>query len=247
MQNTVKILFFSLLLSRVGIAQDGVSLAKANTKATGMVPAIENQNNKYLIPLFGKAQKTPVEKAADEAFVGMCIKNFSDKKEASVFFTDRGWDYISESEPDTAIHRFNMAYLLNPANAEAYWGLGVICFQRGQYDLASEILEMGMQADSSIADMVVDLATVELSCFEKNQHQHDLAKAHRHLANAIEIDPTNFTAWHKRAEAEYYLGNFENAWECLHSARLLEPTKLNLQFAERLHLKLPDPREIFRF
>ncbi len=244
-----KLLIFSVLISLNLVAQEGNVVAKSETSShkNSEVFSVQIQQNKYLLPLFGTLPKTNTEKAKDEEFVAMCKKNFNNLKEASQFFTDRGWDYITENEPDTAIHRFNLAYLLNPANAEAYWGLGVICYQRGEYDMASSILEKGMQADSSIADMVVDLAIVELSCYEKNRHQDDLLKAHRHLANAIEIEPSNISAWLKRAQAEYYLENYENAWECIHSARLLDHLKIDLIFLEKLNEKLIDPQGIYKF
>lgn len=227
-------------------------IAKANPNqntdkvVVDVKPDTQNQN-KYLLPLFGNVEKTAKELAIDRSFVEMCKKNFPNLIEASKFFADRGWEYLSESEIDTAMHRFNLCYLLNEKNVDAYWGIGVLCFQKGEYENASKMLNKGLDIDSTNASLIVDLATVELACYEKNNHPEDLTLSHNHLAKAIDIDPQNILAWLKRSETEFYLENFENAWDCIHSARLLDITKVDLIFVEKLNEKMKDPKSVFKF
>jgi tetratricopeptide (TPR) repeat protein len=245
--------FFVFSFKYLGLfAQETTPIAKADTKVPGEKVIIEikaetKATNKSLIPLFGTGEKTTKEKKEDMVFIDMCRKNFPNLVEASKFFTDRGWEYLAENELDTAIHRFNLSYILNPKNVDSYWGLGVICFQKGEFDNASNILKKGIEIDSTNAALMVDLATVEISCFEKNKHQDDLILAHNHLGHAIEIDPSNIAAWQKRSETEYYLENYENAWECIHSARLLDITKIDLLFVGKLSEKMKDPQNVFKF
>lgn len=251
MNKSLLIIFLNLLAWHV-YAQENQAIAKveiSKIKEKGMAdPKSDNQNtNKYILPLFGNQEKTAKEKAIDNSFVEMCKKNFPNLKEASKFFADRGWEYLGESELDTAMHRFNLCYLLNPKNIDSYWGIGVICFQKGEFDNASNILKKGIEIDSTNSSLIVDLATVELSCYEKNKHIDDLNLAHDHLAKAIDIDPGNISAWLKRSESEYYLENYENAWECVHSARLLDISKIDLAFVEKLSEKMKDPKEVFKF
>ena len=52
--------------------------------------------------------------------------------EQSVDASDRGWTYARQHELDTAMRRFNQAWLLNPDNAEALWGMAIVQFQRGR-------------------------------------------------------------------------------------------------------------------
>jgi tetratricopeptide (TPR) repeat protein len=243
---------FLSLISWPILSQDGQPIAKANLPqikdksiAEEAKPA-ENQN-KNILPLFGIVAKSAKEKADDAKFVEMCKKNFPNLKEASKFFADRGWEYISETELDTAMYRFNLCNLLDPQNVDAYWGIGVVCFQKGEYDQASKMLKMGMEIDSTNSSLIVDLATVELACYEKTNHAEDLNQSHEHLAKAIDIDPLNISAWLKRSETEYYLENYENAWDCIHSARLLDITKVDLLFVGKLSEKMKDPKNIFKF
>jgi tetratricopeptide (TPR) repeat protein len=249
---SVIILVASTLAYLPLLAQDGQAVAKANPFAS---PASKNNNikeadsvnNKNLIPLFGEIERTADEKKVDKAFVDMCAKNFPNLKEASKFFADRAWEYLAEGELDTATHRFNLCYLLNDKNADAYWGLGVITFQKGDLDKAAHILKKGVVADSTNSSLIVDLATVELSCFEKNNHQEDLISAHAYLAKALDLDPGNIIGWQKRSETEYYLENYDNAWDCIHSVRLLDIAKIDLIFVGKLAEKMKDPKGIFKF
>ncbi len=252
----MKKLYFISLINLLALlqvyAQVDQTLAKVNTTlASDRIfddsKKTSDSINKNLIPLFGENEKTKKEKDKDVEFIVMCTKNFPTLLEASKFFADRGWEYLSESQLDTATYRFNLCYLLNPKNVDAYWGLGVVQFQKGELDLAANILKKGIMVDSTNSSLIVDLATVEISCYEKNTHADDLAAAHAHLAKAIDIDPGNVTAWQKRSETEYYLENFENAWDCIHSARLLDITKVDLIFVGKLALKMPDPKGIFKF
>jgi tetratricopeptide (TPR) repeat protein len=203
--------------------------------------------DKYLQPIIGKNQKTDRDKLIDKQFIDMCRKNFPNLNEASKFFADRGWEYLGETELDTAMHRFSLCYLLNQENVDAYWGAGVICFQKGDYDNAKIALDKGFQIDSTNASLLVDLATVEIVGYEKNNNSESLMVAHNHLAKAIDIDPLNILAWLKRSETEYYLENYENSWDCIHSARLLDISKIDLSFVEKLNGKLKDPKGLFRF
>lgn len=251
MIKSVIILIISTIATQAVYSQDSQAIAKANPintpAAAGENRSSDSITNKNLIPLFGETEKTAKEKETDRVFINMCSKNFPNLKEASKFFADRAWEYLAEGELDTAIHRFNLCYLLNDKNADAYWGLGVITFQKGDMDKASYILRKGVAADSTNSALIVDLATVELSCFEKNNHHEDLVLAHSYLAKALDIDPSNIAGWQKRSETEYYLENYENAWECVHSARLLDLSKIDLVFVAKLAAKMKDPKDVFKF
>ena len=246
------LIFFLTLIYWPLLSQDGQPIAKANIpqileKKETDKSTYPLSQNKNILPLFGESEKTAHEKMVDSKFIEMCKKNFPNLNEASKFFADRGWEYLGETELDTAMYRFNLCYLLNPKNIDAYWGAGVICFQKGEFDQASKMLKIGMEIDSTNSSLIVDLATVELACFEKTSHSDDLNQSHDHLAKAIDLDPLNISAWLKRSETEYYLENYENAWDCVHSARLLDITKIDLLFVGKLSEKMKDPKNIFKF
>jgi tetratricopeptide (TPR) repeat protein len=233
-------------------SQENTVLAQANSNSNTDKVVVSRQFDpvkldRYLLPILGINERTAREVAIDKSFIEMCKKNFPNLNEASKFFADRAWEYLGESELDTAMHRFSLCFLLNQKNVDAYWGAGVICFQKGDFDNAKIALNKGFEIDSTNASLLVDLATVELNGYEKNLLPETLKLAHSHLEKAIDIDPLNILAWLKRSETEYYLENYENAWDCIHSAKLLDITKIDLIFAEKLNSKMKDPQGVFKF
>ncbi len=69
--------------------------------------------NQHLIPFFGETSKSLEQIELEIKFLSECDQNFESRKEASKFFSDRGWNYLQDSELDTACYRFNLAWLLD--------------------------------------------------------------------------------------------------------------------------------------
>ena len=111
-------------------------ISRPESTASKIQPVI----NFSILPLFGEITKTETQKASDNRFLQECDRNFSSREDASKFFAERAWEYLSEGEQDTAIYRFNLAYLLNPKNVDSYWGLGVASYQQGRYDESARLL-----------------------------------------------------------------------------------------------------------
>ena len=52
--------------------------------------------------------------------------------------SDRGWSYAYQGRFDDAMRRFNQAWLLDPNNARALWGMGIVQFERARADSATK-------------------------------------------------------------------------------------------------------------
>ena len=74
--------------------------------------------NIKLLPLFGEYEKTDLQKKEDDEFLKMCDANFQNRSKASEFFATRAWEYLQEGQADTAVHRFNLAFLLDDENVD---------------------------------------------------------------------------------------------------------------------------------
>ncbi|MEJ7662839.1 MAG: hypothetical protein WKG07_26420 [Hymenobacter sp.] len=57
-------------------------------------------------------------------------RSFASRPEASKFFSRKGFEYLNGNQPDTAVVRFNLAWVLDPANPEPYQGLAVVMSRR---------------------------------------------------------------------------------------------------------------------
>ena len=201
--------------------------------------------NLHLMPLFGETAKTGEQIEREIVFLNDCDQNFENRQEASTFFADRAWEYLRDNELDTACYRFNLAWLLNPKNAYAYWGLGVVCFQKGYFTDAERMLRMGIDYDSSNVGILVDLATVDLIHFKQSQEKFELVEAEQILSRALKLDTTNANTYLKYSVLEFHKGNYQKAWANLHQTRLLDIELLDLEFLKELLDKQCDPEGIF--
>jgi tetratricopeptide (TPR) repeat protein len=179
-------------------------------------------------------------------FLSSCDVSFASRNEAATYFSERAWEYLGEGRLDTAAFRFNYVNALNPLSVDAYWGLGVISFQRRDHELAIKLLEKGLSLDTTQSALRVDLATVKLNCFQTNLACGTPQEVEDLLAKSILQDPKNANAWMKRAQAAYYLGDIEKAWTYFHECRQLDILQLDINFSEYLLQKMPDPKGFFK-
>ena len=197
------------------------------------------------LPLFGERAKTAAQIDKEIHFLNDCDRNFASRPEASTFFAARGWDYISNGQLDTAAHRFNLAWLLNDQNADAYWGLGVVCYQKNQLPIAIRMLKKGLAVDDSNSVLMTDLATVEIKRYQEKPDEEVLTDAETHLQRAVSFNP-NALSYQKLSIVYFLRANYPKAWDYFHQARQLDLSSLDLGFLNELLAKQPDPKGVFK-
>lgn len=200
---------------------------------------------KYL-PLFGQKALSKKDQTELNQFVESCDASFGSRKEASDFFVERAWEYVTAGKLDTATYRFNLLHALNDQSVDAYWGLGVITFQRKDFPKAIEFLEKGLSLDTAQAILRVDLAVVQLSCYLKQMECGTLDGVEGHLAIALRQQPGYGMAWMKRAQVAYLQERYADAWTYLHTCRKLDITQLDINLGQLLAEKMPDPEGVFK-
>ena len=196
--------------------------------------------------LYGSKPLSKADQKELNEFVASCDASFPSRAEAVTFFAERAWEYIASARLDTAALRFNLISALDPNSVDAFWGLGVISFQRGDNDLAIRLLNKGLEIDSTQSMMRVDYAIVKLSCFEKGQDCGTLDEVEAELKHALQQEPNNANALMKRSQVAYYKENYELAWTYFHEARMADILQLDLNFGSLLAAKMPDPKGIFK-
>lgn len=211
--------------------------SEASTVATASINSL---------PFFGERPKSAVQIGEEIHFLNDCDRNFGSRSEASAFFADRGWDYVSDGQLDTAAYRFNLSWLLNDRNVDAYWGLGVVCYQKNKLSEAIRIMKKGLAVVDSNAALLTDLATVEIKHFQEKTNTDVLADAENHLQRAVTLSPTNSMS-HQKLSVVYYLkADYTKAWEYFHQARNLDLSTLDISYLNELLAKQPDPKGMFK-
>ena len=234
------------LISFLGYSQTKKEVAAAAPQA----PATPVTNTpvraaKYEV-LYGSKPLSKADQKELNEFVASCDASFGSRAEAVAFFAERAWEYVATARLDTATQRFNLISALDPNSVDAFWGLGVISFQRGDNDLAIRLLNKGLELDSTQSMMRVDYAIVKLDCYQKGQDCGNLDEVETELKHALAQDPKNANAWMKRCQVAYYKENYELAWTYFHEARMADILQLDLNFGSLLAAKMPDPKGIFK-
>ncbi|GAB4025942.1 tetratricopeptide repeat protein [Spirosoma koreense] len=216
------------------------------TEAGSTDKAVLTREALNVLPLFGERPKTADQIGDEIHFLNDCDRNFANRTEASNFFADRGWDYITSRQLDTAAYRFNLAWLLNDHNPDAYWGLGVVCYQKNQLPDAIRLLKRGLAlADSNVA-LMTDLATLEIKHYQDKASTDVLADAENHLQRAIALSAANAVYIQKLSVVYFLRADYAKAWEYFHQAYHLDSSSLDLGYLDELLAKLPDPKGVFK-
>jgi tetratricopeptide (TPR) repeat protein len=244
MRALLYIIFWSSSLS-IFAQTPSIPFASSRESAKKEDSVVDNQDVKCL-PLFGSKKKAEQEFINATEFLMRCDKNFKDRIDASKFFADRGWEYLSEGLLDTATYRFNLCFLLDRDNVEAYWGLGTVSYQKGNYEESTKLLRKGLDLSPDNTTLMIDVATVQLACYKEKRNCDDIDDALRLLEKSLQKDPTNANGWLKYSIAEFQLEHYDKAWECFHKCRTLDASFIDTNFVAELLTKQPDPLGIFR-
>ncbi|TGE21422.1 hypothetical protein E5K00_14125 [Hymenobacter aquaticus] len=199
-----------------------------------------------LLPLFGGLSAEAAQQLMGPAFLASIDKSFPSRAEASKFFSNKGYEYINENKPDTALYRFNLAWLLDQKNADAYRGLGIVASRNETPDESISLLTQGLVLAPTNSLLLSDLGTSYLIRYQQTKKKKDLEQAQKHLEQALAADTTNAFAWQQMARIQYYREDYLKAWEAVHKGRSLNVGSLDLDLISDLTAKMPDPQGMFK-
>ncbi|WP_299821732.1 hypothetical protein [uncultured Pontibacter sp.] len=206
----------------------------------------QTEQSYLVLPMFGNKAKTEEQQKKDERFLTSCDKSFTNRQEASQFFMERGWDYYNEGQVDTAMYRFNLAWLLNPNNKDTYWAFGLISAAKGSDKDAITYYEKAQALDPKNAMILSDLATSYLSIYKKDKKKKNLKKANGFVTEALAAEPQNAYVLYNTSVIKFYEKKYTDAWDYLHKSRMLNMTVIDYAYISELVEKMPDPQGFFR-
>lgn len=152
-----------------------------------------------------------------------------------------GWRHYYQGDLDTAIKRFNQAWMFDRENAEVYWGFGLIIGQRASQEYAEgnlkesvRLLGIAVSKDSENGKIIGDLAFSHaiLGYFYRSQAgSESKAKEEFDIAGqlferAFTLAPDHPPMLANSAVFYFYTGNTELA-----KSRAAEAEKLGYRFA----------------
>jgi Flp pilus assembly protein TadD len=218
----------------------------ANPDGSLAAPAATPPRPARLQPLFGGLAPAQATQVIGEAQLKAIAASFASPAEASAFFATKGFDYLRENQPDTATYRFNLAWLLNPQNADAYRGLGIIASNEPTADAAIALLAKGLALAPTNTLLMSDLGASYLIRYTKTKKKKDLSAGMDLLQRATTADPTNAVAWQHLARGLYHQEKYPEAWAAVHKGQSQGVTSLDFDLISDLLAKLPDPQGTFK-
>ncbi|KAA9333163.1 tetratricopeptide repeat protein [Hymenobacter busanensis] len=215
---------------------------KTKVKTKGAATTVNRQ-----LALFGGVTPEAAQAFMGEAFLKGIDQNFASRAEASRFFANKGYEYFTEGQPDTARYRFNLAWMLDPQNADAYRGLGLLTSSTA-LDESIGLLEKGLAVSAGATQAVLhsDLGASYLLRYEKTKKSKDLKTALEHLNQAVTLDANNSYAYQQLGRAYYLQGEYAKAWEAVHKGRSHSLQGVDFGFISELVAKMPDPQGVFK-
>lgn len=157
-----------------------------------------------LIPMYGEVKKCPQQIQLDKDFITETEKKFKDKKTASEYYVSKGWEYFYKDELDTAMKRFNQAWLLDNQNPNVFWGFGNILGKEKEYEQSIVYLEKSAQLNPNNDKVFYCLATSYGQLFMKKNDKKYLDITIKNLNRAIKIEPKNGSYYAQLANSYVY-------------------------------------------
>jgi len=241
-----------LLLSLSSLLAQPASAQKNKGNATA--PAFTGPRR--LQPLYGNLAPAQAQQAAGAAMLANVASSFASRAEASKFFSQKGFEYLREGQPDTAIVRFNLAYVLDPLNPDPYRGLAVLLSQRpaptdptaaaAADETVRGLVLRGLAVAPTNALLLTDAATTAFGRYEATRKKRDLLEADSYAQRALLADPAIAAAWQTQARVRFAQQDYAGSWQAVHKAQALNLSSLDFQFLTELLAKAPDPDGKFK-
>jgi len=180
---------------------------------------LESKSDIRLLPKYGNTEKTEGQKEADERLIKTMLEHESSLEKASNLFINLGFQFLYKNDMETAMYRFNQAYLLNPTNTDIYWGFGAIYMTLGQYEKAKEQYEEGLKITPNNTHLLTDYGTYFMwqhSALQPTDTEKAMIKldsAMTYLSKSYKIDPADQQTTFKLSILYLTKGDCTNAWK----------------------------------
>lgn len=112
--------------------QSNLLLALAAAWCFAMVSPAHSQLETRPTPMWEGVEKTASDIDNDKNLVKQALElSNGDPREAALSMAQSGWQQIGNGQPNDAIRRFNLAWLVKPDLPDIFWGFAVAAHIRG--------------------------------------------------------------------------------------------------------------------
>lgn len=188
------------------------------------------QEDPSLQPEYGNIEKTPKQLNSDKEFVDKLLAEYKgDKIGASNKMMELGFQYLYEkSDFITSMRRFNQAFLLNPKNANIYYGYGSIYFNLGALEEARKQYDKGLRIEPNNFEILTDYGTTYLGDYydkansEPTKANENLNLGLEKLIQSYNINPNYPSTPYKLSIIYLYKNDCENSKKFLNLTKEID-------------------------
>jgi tetratricopeptide (TPR) repeat protein len=170
-------------------------------------------------PMYGEIIKSEEYKKLDKEFIEQSIKQFGTIDSAVKFHIDYAWRYFYNNDLETAMKRFNQAWLLDSEYPDSYFGFAALTEMKENKTDANRFYKIGIEKDKGKKRAEICFQRIA-DCKEQLQDFNGTIEAYNKI---LELNPTNSFALKKIGYFQMQAGNSENALTAYNKAIELDP------------------------
>jgi len=203
----------------------------------GCSSAEECPENINLLPMYGTEPKCQEQIDTDKKFIDEVNKKFKNNKIAAEYYIDKGWEFLYKEDYQSAMKRFNQAWLLDSTNAKIYWGFGNVLGIQRDFINSTKFLEKSIRLDSTNAVLYEDNAMSYAQLFVVTNDSLYLNKSIKNFKTAIHLEPNNARVLGQLTTAYVYANKMDSANYYLHLMDKIDSKAINSEIRNILSNK----------
>ncbi|WP_026978899.1 tetratricopeptide repeat protein [Flavobacterium tegetincola] len=180
-----------------------------------------------LLPMYGSVKKCEQQIKSDIAFLLDCDKLFKSRKLAAEHYVGKAWGNFYNNDPETAMKRFNQAWLLDPENAEVYWGFGNLMGMKHELKQSISLFKKSLQINPNNPKVYESMATSYGQLFFETKEVDYLELTIKNLKNALKLDPNNAKIYGSLARSYAYFTQKDSLKKYINLTDKLDPNLIS--------------------
>lgn len=154
--------------------------------------------------MYGGVKKCKEQIEYDKEFLAAVDKAYSRREDAAKHMVQRGWQYLSAQKLDTAMMRFNQAWLLDSLNYQIYWGFGNLLGMQKKFKESLPFFTRSIKLNPKYTRLLNDASVSYGNTYLATKKQVYLDTAIILLKKAVVIEPKNAGLYAQIAAAYSY-------------------------------------------
>lgn len=182
----------------------------------------QSQGNKVdnTEPMFGGVEKNEEHKKIDKDFIQECMNKYGSLESSVSTHIDNAWRYFYNDDLETAMKRFNQAWLLNPEFPDSYFGFASLLEMQNKSEEAIRFYNLGIEKDKGGSRTEICYQRIA-DCKEQLNDIDGTINAYENIAL---VNPNNSFAFKKIGYFQMQSKNAQEAIDAYNKAILLDPT-----------------------